>query len=134
MSFLDTLKGFGGWVAKQWTKIFNAVPQIEHIADGVFAYAVPAIQIIIGMVDPPVAAIIAPILSEVQKDITVVSGLVYDFGASPTAANMVSAIEKDLNDLLTAGHIKDQAVIDKINLVIKTIGSLATALESAVAK
>ena len=129
MSLISALKGFGGWVAKEWTKLFAAAPAIEHIADTVFMYVVPALQIILGAVAPEDAVIVAPILKEIQKSVTVVSGLIFDFGASPTTANMVAAIEKDLTDLLAAGHIKDAALVSKIQLIVNTIGSLATALK-----
>ena len=128
MSFLTALKGFGGWVAKEWTKVFNAAPKIEQIADTVFKYVVPALQIILTGLAPEDAAIVAPILQEVQKDVSVASGIIFDFGATPTAQGLVAAIEKDLNDLLAAGHIKDQALVAKVQLVVNTVGSLATAL------
>jgi hypothetical protein len=130
MSFMDTLKGFGGWVAKSWQKIFNAAPAIEHVADTVFAYVVPALTIILGMVAPEEAVVVTPIINEIQKAVAVVSGLIFDFGANPTTVNMVQAIEKDLADLLAAGHIKDAGLVAKIEGVVKTISTLATALAS----
>ena len=129
MSFLTTLKGFGGWVAKEFQKVFNALPTIEHVADTTFKYVVPALQIVLSTVAPEEAAVVAPILKEIQQDVTVVSGLIYDFGSSPTAASMVSAIETKLSDLLAAGHIKDAGLVAKVQLIINTVGSLATALK-----
>ena len=128
MSLLSALKGFGGWVAAEWTKIFNAAPAIEKVADAVFSYVVPALQIILSALAPEDAVIVGPILAEIQKSVTVVSGLIFDFGANPTTSNMVSAIEKDLTGLLAAGHIKDPALVAKVQLVVNTVGSLATAL------
>ena len=128
MSFLSELKGFGGWVAKEWQKIFGGTKTLVQIADAVFAYVVPALNIILGMVAPEEAVIVAPILAEIQKSVTVVSGLIFDFGANPTTVSMVQAIEKDLGDLLAAGHIKDAALIAKIQGIVQTIGTLATAL------
>ncbi len=132
MSFISALKGFGGWVAKELTKVFNAAPKIEQIADTVLSYAAPALQIILGALDPPAALIVGPILAEIQKDLHVASGLIFDFGANPQAAGIISAVEKDLQGLLDAGHIKDPALTSKVTLVINTIGSLATALEEAI--
>ena len=129
MSLLSALKGFGGWVAKVWTKVVNEAPAIEHVADTVFSYVVPALQIVLGALDPEALAIAGPIIKEIQKDVTVVSGIVFDFGASPTAANMVAAIEKDLSGLLEAGHIKDANLQAKIQLIVNTVGSLASALK-----
>ena len=80
------------------------------------------------MVAPEEVAVVAPILTEIQKSVTVVSGLIFDFGANPTTVSMVQAIEKDLADLLAAGHIKDAALVAKIEGIVKTVGTLATAL------
>lgn len=129
MSFIDDLKGFGGWVAKTWNKVFGNTKTLVQIADAVFAYAVPALNIILSLVAPEDLAIVTPIITEVQKDLTVVSGLIFDFGANPTTVSMVNAIEKDLADLLAAGHIKDTALNAKIQGIVTTIGSLATALQ-----
>ena len=129
MSFLTALKGFGAWVAKAWTKVYSEAPKIETVADTVLSYAAPALQIILGALDPPAAAIVGPIIAEVQKDMHVASGLIYDFGANPQAATILSGVESSLQDLLTAGHIKDPALQGKVTLVINTIGSLATSLQ-----
>lgn len=131
MSFLSALKGFGAWVAKEFTKVFNAAPTIEKIADTVLSYAATALQIILGALDPPAAAIVGPIIAEIQKDLHVASGLIFDFGASPQAATILQSVETNLQGLLDAGHIKDVALQGKITLVINTIGSLATSLLNA---
>ena len=133
MSFLSALKGFGGWVAKEFTKVFNAAPTVEKVADTVLAYAAPALQIILGALDPPAAAIAGPIIAEVQKDLHVASGLIFDFGATPTATSILGAVTKDLQGLLDAGHIKDTALQGKVTLVIQTVESLVQSLESAIA-
>lgn len=132
MSFLSVLRGFGGWVAKEWQKVFNAAPQIEQVADTVLSYAAPALQIILGVLDPPAAAVVGPIIAEVQKDLHVASGLIYDFGANPQAASIIQAVESNLQGLLDAGHIKDAALQAKVTGVIKTISTLAQALQVAV--
>jgi hypothetical protein len=131
MSFLTVLKGFGGWFARTWQKVVGEAPAIEKVADAVLGYSVPAIQIILGVLAPEEAPIVVPILTEVQKDLHIASGLIFDFGATPTASSMISAIEKDLTDLLSAGHIKDTALVAKIQLIVNTIGSLGTALTAA---
>ncbi len=133
MSFLTTLKGFGAWVAKEWTKVVNAAPKIETIADTVLSYAGPALQIVLGALDPPAAAIVGSVIAEVQKDLHVASGLIFDFGANPQAATIIQGVESNLQDLLAAGHIKDTALQGKVTLIIDTIGSLAEALQSSLA-
>ena len=131
MSFLSTLKGFTGWFARQWTKLFNAAPQVEHVVDVVISYAAPALQIILGALDPPAAAIVGPIISEIQKDLHVASALVYDFGANPNAVSILQGVTSELQSLLDAGHIKDSALQGKVTLVTNTIDSLVQALENS---
>jgi hypothetical protein len=128
MSFMDSLKGFGGWFAKAWTKVFTEAPKVTTVADTVLAYAVPALSIVLSMAAPEEAPLILPVITEVQKDLHVASGLIYDFGATPQASSIVSAIENDLSGLLAAGHIKNPDLVAKVQGIVTTIGSLATAL------
>ena len=130
MTFLSALKGFGGWFAKEWTKVFNAAPTIEKIADTVISYAAPALQLILGALDPPAAALVGPIISEVQKDLHVASGLIFDFGANPNAVSILNGVTSNLNDLLAAGHIKDERLQDKVTMVANTIGSLVQSMQT----
>jgi hypothetical protein len=131
MSFLTALKGFGAWVAREWAKMATEAPKIEKIADAVLSYAAPALQIVLGALDPPAAAIVAPIIAEIQKDLHVASGLIYDFGATPSAAGILASVEQDLQGLLTAGHIKDPNLQAKVTMIVNTVGSLATAIAAA---
>lgn len=133
MSLLTTLKGFGSWVAKEFAKVFNAAPAIEKVADAVLSYTAPALQIILGLLDPPAAAIVEPIFAEIQKDLHVASGLIYDFGANPNAISILSAVTKDLSDLLAAGHIKDTNLVAKVQTIVSTVGSLVEALTASLA-
>jgi hypothetical protein len=132
MGFLSVLKGFGSWVAKELGKLAKAAPQIEKIADITLAYVGPALTVILAACDPPAAAVVGPIFAEIQKDLHVASGLIYDFGSNPTAASIVSGVEAQLSDILAAGHIKDPALVQKIQMLATTIGSLATALNTPV--
>lgn len=128
MSFLSALKGFGAWVAREWAKIISETPKIEKIADTVISYAAPALQLILGALDPPAAAVVGPIIAEIQKDLHVASGLIYDFGANPSAANILATVTKDLQGLLDAGHITNPDLVKKVTLIVNTVGSLATSL------
>lgn len=131
MSLLSGLKGFGKWVAQEFTKVFNAAPKVEQIADTVLKYVAPAIQIVLGLLDPPAAAVVGPIIAEIQSDIHVASGLIYDFGANPTATSILSGVVDKLNDILTAGHIKDTALVSKVQGIVTTISTLVESLTSA---
>ena len=131
MSFITVLRGFSAWVAKEWAKISNEAPKIEKIADTVLSYAAPALQIVLGGLDPAAAAVVGPIFAEVQRDLHVASGLIYDFGATPNAAGILATIEQDLQGILVAGHIKDANLQAKVLMIVNSIGSLATAIAAA---
>lgn len=133
MSLLDKFKGyehtFTAWVTKELQKLRNAEPKIEEIADTVMQYAIPAIQIIVGAeAGQPAAALVGQIGVEAQKTLHALGGLIYDFGATPTAASIVSSVQSNLSGLLEAGHIKNPDNVANVNKVVNTLGALANAL------
>ncbi len=122
------------WCKMEWTKVFNAAPKVEAIADTVLKYAVPAISIIVGAeAGQPAGALVAQIGAEAQRDLTAVSGLVYDFGATPTAASMVTGVQNNLQGLLTAGHITNTTSVTNVTKVVSTLSDLATHLSTPAA-
>ena len=129
---MSVFSSFTSWCKTEWTKIFNAAPKIELLADTVLKYAVPAISIIVGAeAGAPAGAMVAQIGAEAQKDLTAVSGLIYDFGATPTAAAMVSGVQSNLNDLLSAGHITNANSVANVTKVVNTLGDLAAQIGRA---
>ena len=131
---MSVFSSFTAWAKAEWTKVFNAAPKIEVLADTVLKYAIPAISIIVGVeAGAPAGAAVAAIGAEAQKDLTAVSGLIYDFGATPTAASIVSGVQSNLNSLLTAGHISNANSVSNVTKVIATLGDLATHLATPAA-
>lgn len=123
---------FAAWVENEWTKLFNAAPEIERIADTVLKYAVPAISIIVGAeAGAPAGAAVSAIGAEAQKDLIAASGLIYDFGATPTAASVISGVQNNLAGLLTAGHVTNTTSVANVTKVVNTLGALVAALPSA---
>ena len=123
---------FAAWAEQEWIKLFNAAPEIEHIADTVLKYAVPAISIIVGAeAGAPAGAAVSAIGAEAQKDLIAASGLIYDFGATPTAASVISGVQKDLAGLLSAGHVTNATNVANVNKVVNTLGALVGALTPA---
>lgn len=124
---------FMGWVAKEYAKLYKSEPTIEKVVDMTIDYAEPALVIILGMAGASAAVPeVTAIITEAQADLKVVSALIYDFGPSPKAADIAKAVEDNLASLATAGHIKDPVTVAKLQLIIKTVGVLATAIANAV--
>lgn len=115
-----------GWLAKQFQKVYSKEPQIQQVADAVVPYAEAGLDIILGIVGQgAVVPEVNAVITEAQSDLKVVSALIYDFGPTPNAASIASAVAANLAGLETAGHIKDPATIAKLKLIINAVGNLA---------
>lgn len=129
---MSVFSSFTTWVKSEWTKVFNEAPKIEVLADTVLKYAVPALSIIVGAeAGAPAGALVASVGAEAQKDLSAVSGLIYDFGATPTAASIVSGVQSNLQGLLTAGHISNANSVANVTKVVSTLGDLASHLSTS---
>lgn len=138
MSLIDTLKNyehtFTAWVAKEYAKIYNATPKVEQVADATFKYVIPAVQLIAqASGNEAAAAVIGAVATEAQNSLHAASGLVYDFGPSPTAATIVSGVQDNLSQLLAAGHIKNIETQAKVTKVVNSLGALVSAIGAATA-
>lgn len=126
---------FAAWVEKELGKLSTEAPTIEKIADTVLTYAGGAIQAIITAEGGAAAgAIVGKVLSAAHSDLLAASGLIYDFGANPTAASMIGSVQTNLSGLLAAGGIKSAPAVTAANKVVTELDTLVTALApSAVA-
>jgi len=123
-----------GWIAKEYAKLYNAEPTLEAVADAAFAYAVPAVQILISATGNSAAAtLIGNVATEAQKDLLVVSALIHDFGPTPSAAGILSTIKSNLSSLLADSHITDAVHVAIITKVVNALGVLAAAIAKAIA-
>lgn len=137
MSFIDNLKkwehSFTAWASAEWTKIYNEAPKIEHAADTALKYAIPATGLIVQQLGTaPEAAKAVSVLTEAQKDMQAASGLIYDFGANPSAGSILSGVQSNLSGLLQDAHVKDTSTIDRITKVIGAVAPIAEALAPAI--
>jgi len=73
------------------------------------------------------------VLNEVVSDLKVVATTVYDFGPTPDATSILKGVQTNLNDLETAGHVKDPAKLAKLKLIVNAVGALATVIQKAIA-
>lgn len=133
MSFFSTLKNyahtFTAWVAKEYTKLYAAEPTIAAVADSVFKYTIPALQILVGMeAGAPAANVVGTIAAEAQSSLHAASALIYDFGPSPTVTSIVKGVQDNIGTLLTAGHVTNPASVDAANKIVNSLAALVSTL------
>lgn len=137
MAFLDTLKkfehSFTAWAATEWSKIYNEAPKVEHVADTALKYAIPAVGILVQQYgSAPEAQKAVSVLTEAQKDMQAASGLIYDFGATPSAGSILNGVQSNLTSILADAHVKNTNTVDKITNIINVIAPIAEALAPVV--
>jgi len=129
---IKELHSFASWAEKELAKVFKAAPSIVQITDTVIDYVGPILEAIVAAeAGAPAAAVVAGVITEVQSDLVVVGGLIYDIGTAPSVAAKIQAMEADMNGLLTAGHITDQKTVTLVTLVIREFGALLSAFQPA---
>lgn len=129
---IKELHSFAAWAEKELAKLFQASPTIAQVADTVIAYIGPILEAIVAAeAGGPAAAVVAAVIKEVQSDLVVVGGLIYDIGTAPSVGAKIQAMENEMNGLLTAGHIKDQKTVSLVTLVIREFGALLSAFSPA---
>lgn len=133
MSFMTALHTFGNWAEKELEKIVGEAPKIEQIADTTLTYVGGAAGVIAGLEGGPAAsAAVAKFTSLVQTGIIALSGLITDFGATPTAASMAASLATNANALLAAAEVKNPNSVKAGAAIITSLTNLATALTNAV--
>jgi hypothetical protein len=137
MSFFTNIENaahsFAAWAEKELEKLQGAAPTIEKIADTVLTYVGPALQTVVTMeAGGPAGALVGKVISTVQSDLTAASGLLTDFGATPSVASILSAVTSNLNGLLTDAGVKDPKSVAAVQKVVSEINILAAAIEALV--
>lgn len=132
MSLLTKLHTFGAWAEKELEMLVGTAPAIEAIAASVLKYAGPALQTVVtAEAGSPAGALVGKIIGDAQAGLTAASGLIYDFGATPSIASVVSSVQTNLSALLAAGHITNSKSVATVTNVASELGSLATAISAA---
>lgn len=123
---------FAAWAEKELQKLYSEAPKVEQVINTVLTYVGPALQILVTTTAGTAAGtIVGSVIKQAQSDLTAVSGLIYDFGATPTVGSVVSSISTNLSALLTAGHITDATSVSTVTKITNELGVLATAIISA---
>lgn len=132
MSFLSTLHTFGAWAEKELAALVGKAPAVEQVIASVLKYAGPALQTVVtAEAGASAGALVGKVIADAQAGLTAASGLIYDFGASPSLASVVSSVESNLSALLSAGHVTNSNSVATVTKVVTELGSLATALSSS---
>ena len=132
MSFLTKLHSFGAWAEKELALIVGKAPAVESVAASVLKYAGPALQIVVSAeAGAPAGALVGKVLADAQAGLAAASGLIYDFGASPTAGSVVASVQANLSNLLSAGHIVNPNSVATVTKVTDELSSLVTVLNNS---
>lgn len=122
---------FAAWCEKEWTALYNAAPKLEAVADMTLKYAAGALQIAASLESSnPAIATISKVLTTATNGITAASGLIADFGASPTVSSMLSSVSSDLSGLLSAAHITNPKSVAAVTKVVGETTTLVAAIKA----
>lgn len=135
MSFFSKIAAaehtFAAWAEKTLEALFTEAPKIEQVASTILTYVGPAIQTIVtAEAGSAAGSVVSSVLKQAQSDLTAVSGLIYDFGATPSAANIINAVKANLGALLTVGHITNPTSVATVTKVTNELNTLASAITS----
>lgn len=132
MSILTALHTFGAWAEKELAALVGKAPAIEAVAASILKYAGPALQTVVTVeAGGPAGVLVGKVIADAQAGLTAASGLIYDFGASPSIASVVASVQNNLGSLLSAGHISNANSVATVTKVVAELGSLASALTAA---
>jgi hypothetical protein len=120
---------FCAWAEKEWTVIYGAAPTVENILAATIKYAGPALQLVVtAEAGGAAGAVVGKALADAQAGLLAASSLVYDFGVSPTASGVLSAVSANLSALLSAGHITNANSVSTVTRVVTEIQALVAAM------
>lgn len=120
------------WFEKLWAKVHAEAPAITDIADKTLPYVSLLLQTVVGAeAGAPAAAALGTILSKAQSDLDVANALIYDTGATPTAATAISAVQSNLAGVLKGAQITNPKSVATVTKAVSELGVLASAITSA---
>ena len=126
-------KSTSAWFEKEWAKIHAEAPTVVAIADKTLPYVSLLLQTVIGAeAGAPAAAEAGSILAKAQADLDIANALIYDTGATPTAAGAIAAVQANLQGVLSASQVSNPVSVATVTKAVSELGVLATALATAV--
>jgi len=123
---------FAAWAEKELQALTAKAPAIEQVAASVLKYAGPALQTVVAAeAGAPAGAIVGKVISDAQAGLTAASGLIYDFGATPSVGSVVASVQSNLASLLSAGHVTNANSVSTVTKVVNELAALASAFAPA---
>ena len=136
MSILTSFQSFAKKFEAEFVKLFKKAPSFEQSAQAVIAVAGPALEIVLGAVDPAALPVVVPIISVVQKDMAIIS-TVTNAAIAPAGSSAVQSVEtaingvkSNLSGLLQLAEVKNSAKASQINSEVTAILNEADVLLS----
>jgi hypothetical protein len=120
VTFFDEI---GGWFAS----IFKKAPSWTVIAQTSINIAAIAFEGVTAVIDPSLAAVADPIISDIQVKLGTVANLVKNANAT-SAAGVLATVEADLSQLESVANISDPATKAKIAAIVATLNAVLAAL------
>ena len=120
------------WFEKEWAVLHKELPTIVQLTDKILPYVKLLLQTVItAEFGAAAGAETAKVLTVAQSDIDVANALVYDTGATPTAASAISAVQSNLSAVLAATGVKNSQSVATVTKAVSELGTLATAITNA---
>jgi len=124
MSFFKNIET---WFAK----VFEDAPKWNVVALSALNIIAPIFETVFTLVDPAVAGIATPIITQIQTDLGTTSQLLASGNASGLTG-LLNSIKANFATLLKEAHITDPASVSKANAAEATITSELEAIISSI--
>jgi O6-methylguanine-DNA--protein-cysteine methyltransferase len=126
------LHTFAAWAEKELGHLSTEAPAIEKVTDTVLQYVGGAASVLAGVEGGPAASkAVTSAVSAIQTGVTALSGLVTDFGATPSVASVATALATNASALLAAAKVTNPTSVKAANAIVTNLTSLAGALSGA---
>ena len=134
---ITDLKGFEHtfvhWVTTAYQAVEKDLPALDALADRTFPYITSALDIALSYEGPEVVAIANPILAKIQASLDTASGLITDFGATPSAQGILTTVQNDISTIETTAGIKSAKAQDAVSKALSSAQAFTAALTGAIA-
>jgi hypothetical protein len=122
MSFFSKIESF-------LKKVFGSA-KWENIARATLTVVAPLTETIVGLVaGEPAAAALGALINQIQSDLGVAATVIGQADQTPTLTGALTAVQSNLQAILTAGHITDPTTLQKVTAVVNTVAGEIEAVQ-----